>query len=70
MQLRQFFGKHKDNSFHPSWILIVVALTILIGSVVWIIATIVPTEDSQNEQPSLSPFEPKTILVANARSIA
>ena len=65
--MRQFFGKYKDNSFHPSWILIIVALTILIGSVVWIVATLVPIEDNQSERlPSFSPSGAKTILVANS----
>lgn len=67
MQLKRYFGQDKDNSFHPSWILIIVALTILIGSVVWIVALIVPTGGSQSEQlPSFSPSGPKTILVANS----
>lgn len=71
MQLKQFFGKNKDNSFHPSWILIIVALTILIGSIVWIIAIIAPNGFSQPEQlPSLSPTGSKTILVMNAGFIS
>ena len=66
MQLKRFFGEHKDNSFHPSWILIIVALTILIGSVVWIIATLAPNGFNQQEQlPSLSPTGARTILVVN-----
>lgn len=72
MQLKRYFGHHKDNSFHPSWIIIIVALTILIGSVVWIVAMIVPTGDGgQSEQlPSFSPSGPKTILVANSELIS
>lgn len=67
MQLKRLFGKHKDNSFHLSWILIIVALTILIGSLVWIIATIAPNGFNQPEQlPLLSPTGPRTILVANS----
>lgn len=71
LKLKQLFGEYKNNSFHPSWILIIVALTILIGSLVWIIALLVPGRDDQSERlPSLSPTGPRIILVTHSASIS
>lgn len=64
MQLRHLFGEYKNNSFQPSWMLIIVAFTILIGSLVWIIALLVSGGDDQSERPpSFSPTGPRIILV-------
>lgn len=71
MELKQLFRQQKNDKFHPSWILIIVALTILIGSVVWIIAWLVPYLDGKpDHSPSSSPSGPKVILVSNSRSTA
>lgn len=70
MQLKQLSGEPKNNVFIPSWIIIVVALTVLIGSVVWILAMLVPERDRHLEQlPTLSPSGPKIIMVAKGTVI-
>lgn len=71
MRVKQIFGQNKNNNFHPSWILIIVALTILIGGVVWVIAELVPGWEGQPERlPSLTPTGPKIIMVANSDRIS
>lgn len=71
MELQQLFGQRENNKFHPSWILIIVALTILIGSVIWMVAWLVPYLDAKPDRsPSSSPSGPKIIMVAKGQSIS
>lgn len=71
MRVKQISGQYKNNNFHPSWILIIIALTVLIGGVVWIIAELVPEWEGQPERlPSLAPTGPKIIMVANSDRIS
>lgn len=66
MEIKRMLQKQKNGKFHPSWIVIVVALTLLIAGVVWIPAWIVPRLDSKPERlPYLSPTSPKVIMVIN-----
>ena len=71
MQLKQLTGEPKNNFFFPSWIIVIVALAVLIGSVVWILAMLVPERDKTPEQlPTLSPTGPKIIMVAKGMVIS
>lgn len=64
MELKRIWQQQKNGRFHPSWILIVVALTLLIAGIVWVPAWIVPRIEREPQRlPSLSPTNPKAIMV-------
>lgn len=64
MELKRIWQQQKNGKFHPTWILIVVALTMLVAGIVWIPAWIVPHIDRKPERlPSLSPTSHKVIMV-------
>lgn len=69
MELKRMLQKQKNGKFHPSWIVIVVALTLLIAGIVWVPAWIVPRIDGKPDRvPYLSPTSPKVIMVMTTAS--
>lgn len=67
---RFYIDQRRSGKFHPIWIVLVVAVTIVLASIVWIPAEVVPKiEPAQHPssiQPSrtpLSPSQPKRIMV-------
>lgn len=70
MELRHVLRHQKDSKFHPSWILIVVALTLLIAGIVWIPAWLVSHLDRKSDRlPSLSPTTAKVIMVSIPQAV-
>lgn len=64
MELKRFFQQQKKGKFHPSWILLVVALTVIIAGIVWIPAWLVPRVDGKPDRlPYLMPTSAKIIMV-------
>ena len=64
MELKRFLQQQKNGKFHPSWILIVVALTMIIAGIVWIPAWILPRVDGKPDRvPYLTPTNAKVIMV-------
>lgn len=64
MDFKQFFQQQKKGKFHPSWILIVVALTLSIAAIVWLPAWLAPRFDEKPDQiPYLTPTSAKAIMV-------
>lgn len=64
MELKRIWQQQKNGKFHPTWILIVVALTVIIAGIVWIPAWIMPRIDSKPDRmPYLSPTSAKVIMV-------
>lgn len=61
---KRFVASQKQTGrFHPLWIVLAVALTVIVAGIVWIPALIVPKVELKT--PSLSPSTPKVILVEN-----
>lgn len=64
MELKRLLQQQKNGKFHPSWILIVVALTLIIAGIVWITAWMVPRIDTKPDRvPYLSPSSAKVLMV-------
>lgn len=64
MELKRFFQQQKNGKFHPSWILVVVTLTVIIAGIVWIPAWIVSHIDGKPDHlPYLTPTSAKVIMV-------
>lgn len=64
MELKQFFQQQKKGKFHPSWILVVVALTVIIAGIVWLPAWLTPRLDHKPVKiPYLTPTSAKVIMV-------
>lgn len=64
MELKRLLQQQKNGKFHPSWILIVVALTLIIAGIVWIPAWMLPRIDTKPDRvPYLSPTSAKVIMV-------
>lgn len=68
MEFKHLFGHQENNKFHPSWILLIVALTILVGGVVWSVTWLVSNNDrsTSDRTPSTTPEGPRVIMVANS----
>lgn len=71
MELKQFLQQQKKGKFHPSWILIVVALTVIIAGIVWLPAWLTSRLDRKPDKvPYLTPTSAKVILVKEGVSIS
>lgn len=69
MELKRIGQHQKNGKFHPPWILIGVALTLVIAGIVWIPAWMVPQIDRKHDRlPSLSPTSPKVIMVMHPQA--
>lgn len=69
MELKHVLRQQKHSKFHPSWILVVVALTLLIAGTVWLPAWLVPHLDRKPDRPpSLSPTTAKVIMVSSPQA--
>lgn len=69
MELKQLFQQQKKGKFHPSWILVVVAVTLIIAAIVWLPAWLAPRLDGKPDQmPYLTPTSTKAIMVKDAAS--
>lgn len=69
---RFYIDQRQSGKFHPIWIVLVVAVTIILASIVWIPAEVVPKvepilhNNPSRIQPSVTPLlphAPKRILV-------
>lgn len=70
MELKRFFQQQTKGKFHPSWILVVVALTVIIAGIVWIPAWLTPRlEGKPDHIPYLTPTSAKVIMVNEEGSI-
>lgn len=62
--LKRFYIERRTGKFHPIWIVFVVAVTIILASIVWIPAEVVPRiepvlhDTPSHIQPSDAPFYP------------
>lgn len=66
MELKHLFRQQKNNKFHPSWILTLVALSALIGGIIWSVSWLVSYMDRTSDRmPGLTPGH-KVIMVAKA----
>ena len=64
MEFKQFFQQKKRGKFHPTWILVGVALATLIAAIVWLPAWLAPRVDGKPDQmPYLTPASAKVIMV-------
>ena len=71
--LKRFYIERQSGKFHPIWIVFVVAVTLILASIVWIPAEVVPKIEPAMHtnppriQPSVTPIfphAPKRILVS------
>lgn len=68
---RFYIDQRQSGKFHPIWVVLVVAVTIVLASIVWIPAEVVPKIEPAQHPPSgiqpsrtpLTPNQPKRILV-------
>lgn len=65
---KRFVASQKHiGRFHPMWIVLAAAVTVIVAGVVWIPALVVPKVELKT--PSLSPSTPKVILVDIVRLV-
>ncbi len=65
---KRFVASQKHTGrFHPIWIVLAAAVTVIVAGIVWIPAWVVPKVELQT--PSLSPSTPKVILVNSVRLV-
>lgn len=70
MELRDIFRQQKNNKFHPSWIVTLIALSILVGGIVWTISWLVGYMDRTSDRmPGMTPDAHKVIMVAKAGNL-